>query len=404
MIENRIFSNQLIRGFIFFYITLMSVQIIPIEGMDVSIVKAIGMSFAPFVLILYGKQLRLNQALVWGMIYFSSIVCCSLLAFDTVQWNRIVFRGLYICMFIVVVQFMCFKIVSLESFLSYLKILIFAYIIILILQQICLAIGLLNIPFLNLIKSRLPQNFLKVNSLAIEASHAARILTILFWTFIRILEIKKNSHVTVFDLLTDNKWITIGFLYAMLSMGSATALVGIMVISVHFFKNSNSATMAIIVIGIIVFQFMAEQMERVSNIIESFSAEDVGRQMRRNEASGAARMMGIVNTFNNLDWTTKEAWIGQGSSFLRSINNIYSSKMMIGDITNYGFITYFFSLLFVFRASIHRIISIETLIFITLLGAGIGSNYYIWSALLLFYMINYYEREYEFKISNRKGI
>ncbi len=389
-----LFSVKQQKIYVFFFITLMSVQIIPLEGMDVSIVKAICMSIAPVILLLSLNSVKVTNALLWGTMYFIFLITCSLLALDNIQWDRIVFRGLYIYMFVSVVQIVEFGTISIKSFQTFIKCLLYAYFIIAILQQICLLIGILDMPLFNLIRQKTPDSFWKVNSLAIESSHAARIVTILFYTYIRIKELIEPNILSIKQYWSSDKLVIIGYLYFIISIGSATGLIGLLIICVYFLrKNLISSLLLIAIVVIIITQFMSEQMDRISAILVSFPADDISKQMVETEASGAARLTGIVNTFQHLDLTTKEAWIGQGTSFRRTFESIYGNKNMIGDITNYGIITYCFSLIFVYRTAISRLFSFETLIFIALLGAGIGSNYYIWSALLLFYMIKFYEKD-----------
>lgn len=405
MIDSFNTSSRFQQRFVFFFIALMSIQILAIEGMDVSVIKAVCMAVTPLVLLSYGKGILVTKAIFWGFVYFASIVICSLLAFDAIQWQRIIFRGLYICMFISVVQIFEANFIPIKTTKKFIKYLLIAYFVILILQQLFMLVGIINFPIINLIRESAPENILKVNSLAIEASHAVRIVTVLFYVYIRLCELSDSSSLSIKQFLQDNKYISIGYFYFIISIGSATGLVGLSVVLLYFFKrNLNTSLLVIAVVLILISQFMGEEVDRINNIVESFSADDIGAQMRKTESSGAVRINGFVNTFKYLDLSTKEAWIGQGSSTLRSIEMIYSRKTMIGDITNYGIITYILSLMFVFRASICRFFSIETLFFITLFGAGVGSVYYIWSALMLFYIINYYERKNDAENFNYQSV
>lgn len=387
---------------VLFYLLIMSVQIIAIDGMGIGFFRAALMACSPLFLFPYLTRIRADKTLFVASAYMCCIICTSLLAFDHIVWPRIIYRFFYLQTFIVITQLINIGRLQPILFFSFIKYLIISYAVVLIVQQGAAALGLLNLKIINMSPSINGAEFLKCNSLAIEPSHSARILTILFYGYIRISEIANNNILSIKSLFTEHKFVSYAFLYSMLSMSSATAIVGILIICIYLFRKINSTSIIFLFIGLLLLQSDFEQVSRVRNIIESLSSNDVAGEMLRKESSGSIRIMGIVNTFTNLDLSTKAAWIGQGTSYDNSINNLLAGKTMIGDITSYGLITYIVSLALL-GCCVRRVFSIETLIFVSLLSAGIGSNYYIWCALIVFYIIKYFEDNERYSVSYKKG-
>lgn len=104
-----------------------------------------------------------------------------------------------------------------------------------ILQQIAILVGLRSFWFINLDN----QFFLdidKLPSLTLEPSHTARILTVAMLCYLRCIEIDNGGiRPTLFALFDkEHRLVIILFLWAMLTMGSGTAFVGLAILSLYF--------------------------------------------------------------------------------------------------------------------------------------------------------------------------
>ena len=91
-------------------------------------------------------------------------------------------------------------------------------------------------PLLNLMNMKYYSLF-RLNSLAIEPSHAARLLTVYFYAFIKLLEFKDGIAPSIKKLWGEHRRVIIAFLYAMVAMGSGTAFVGLAILSLYFIKR-----------------------------------------------------------------------------------------------------------------------------------------------------------------------
>ena len=125
---------------------------------------------------------------------------------------------------------------SIEYFTSVLKWLIYGYTICLLLQQACILVGIRYFPLINLVRgSYYAINHL--NTLAIEPSHAARLMTVFFYGFLKCTEYLKDSPMSIRQLYIQYRWVIISFVYFMLMIGSGTAIVGLAIVSLYFAKE-----------------------------------------------------------------------------------------------------------------------------------------------------------------------
>ena len=96
-----------------------------------------------------------------------------------------------------------------------------------------------------------------------------------------------------------------------------------------------------------------------------------------------------MNTFSNLDIKNKDTWFGKGIDTNDSFVYLSEQQTIVG-ITDYGLISFIISLIFIFVCCLRKILSLETLIFIVLMGGGIANIAYVWGILMLFTTSKYF--------------
>ena len=81
----------------------------------------------------------------------------------------------------------------------------------------------------------------KLPSLSLEPSHTAVILTFTYLCYLRCLELQIGKKPIIKSLFSGpEKWVTLGFLWTMTTMGSSTAFMGLAGLSLYFVKGRNS--------------------------------------------------------------------------------------------------------------------------------------------------------------------
>lgn len=265
-----------------------------------------------------------------------------------------------------------------------------------ILQCFFFLIGIRGLLLINLSGAMTMGGGIKANCLAIEPSHAARILAFVYWGYIVLTEIVNAREMTIIEHYKKNPYVTVSFWLTMLFMGSSTAILGAAIVGIHFVKKRLEIYL-FAVIACIVFMnidFHIETIDRLKKVVEAFMSDDTVNTLKNTESSGGSRIAPIVNTLTHLDVTLLETWIGRGSDNVRTHAAMWTTQR-IGDINDFGLVTYICSLIFVFKCCIRRFFCIETLLFAILLGFAIGSLYTCWCGMMVFTAIRHYDHLYK---------
>lgn len=379
------------------YITLMAVQIVPIEGFSVSPVKVVAMSLAPLLSLFWGYLNNITNSIFYGIINLLIMIVCALLASSLVAWDRIGYRAMYILMFICVNGIIYDGSITLPFLKRLLVILTISYGIIFIIQHILFLSGIRQVPFLNYYASVTMAGIFKPNGLAIEPSHAARILTVMYWGILKLTEIAQGQKLTFNSAIKELPYCSILFFLSMIAMGSATAMIGILLIFLYFFNRNIVFSLLSLIIFILMMNIEIDnsQIHRIQNVFNSFFSDDVAETLKKKEGSGAVRIMPFINTLR-MDFFSLDTWIGQGSIANPNsnfIDRVFSESRYIGDITSFGLLSYIASLVFVFKCCIRKLCSMETLFFLFLATFSVGSVYYTWLMFMIFAAIKYFENQ-----------
>ena len=368
-------------------LVLFNIMFVPIEQGPFSPVKITFMGLCPLIFI--AKKPIVTKALVLAAIYW--LVCYTLsLLKGEMRFSTLGFLGMYLILYINYYSFIVKGTFTLEYFTKVLKYLIIAYAVVLIGQQMCVLVGLRNMPLLNLQN----QSFLsitKLPSLTLEPSHSARILTFTMLGYLRCMEIMKGKRITLQELFSpEQRIVTFSFLWSMLMMGSGTAFVGMGVLSFYFITRKTVIYIFPLIIGMFMLGQSMElkQMDRAVALAEAASTGSAEEAMAA-DGSGATRIIPVINVFTKTDVTQLETWIGKKSMekdkhwWMRTDTKIYDQ---------YGLIAFIISLVFIYSCVIRHFFSIETLLYLILLGFTLGNIYYAWGCLMIMTGVTYFQK------------
>lgn len=374
-----------------FYLILMCVQYVPWEGWGASPVKVTAMCIAP-VFFLISRPVA-SIAIFWDGLYL--IWCWAVSHFhsstpriDTLGYMAM-FWSCYMVFYHLVVEQ---KVFSMEFFEKLMKYLLSAYIVVLIVQQIFSLVGLGSLPLINSMGFCNMQNVFKCQSLALEPSHSARIMGAAFYAVLKISEWRDGVPVSLNSLWKKNRMLLIGFLYAMLSMQSGTAIFILLILSLYFFHWKYVVPFAAVFILLPWIQsiIQSEQLDRVIAVLEATSTGDVEAVVAADH-SASYRILPMLNMFY-LDFSDIHTWVGYGVDTAKDIYfATFDSRQMIGNgIMDYGMISYLLSLIFVFTCCIRPFLSLPTLMFFMGVGGGTGNIAYTWGILMIFTCVSYF--------------
>lgn len=363
---------------------IMLTQLVFLEGYGISPLKVGLMALMPLVFIF--KVSYVSKALILGVLYLLVIIFSGLFHPESFRFSTIGYLGMFVITFITVYNLVHFGVFTLKFFIKFLRWMILAYAICLICQQLLVLIGIRFMPLVNLND----QFFLaidKLPSLSLEPSHTARILGVLMYAYMQCNGFKQGSSFRFYQLFEqEHKWVSYGFLWSMLTMGSGTAFIVLGVLSLYFINWRNALIIVPLLAGMVTIgsSMGIKQFDRAYNITQAtltFNKEIVGET----DGSAAYRIRPILNTINNLDLSKKEHWFGYGIDSGR--NNL--SEAMLAEITDYGLLAYLLGLLLVFSCA-NRFWSIESIMYFIGIGGGTGNIAYQWGILIVFMCVRYF--------------
>lgn len=371
-----------------FTLVFMSVQFLAWEGWTISMPKVTFMCLTPFLLVM--RAPFLSKAIWLSLLYWVVTVAIRFLSVSSPRMSTFYYALMFLSTF-------CFyynmvhirRVFVLEDFLKVVKLVIYAYAGCLVLQQACMLVGIRMFPLLNLMNMRYYSLF-RLNTLAIEPSHAARLLTVYFYAFIKLLEFKNGIAPSVKELWREHRRVVIAFLYAMVAMGSGTAFVGLAILSLYFIKRQYAAYVVLFasVFYIAVPFIDYEPLNRAINVFNVAVKGDT-ELVTKTDHSAASRVNIIIDTITQLDLSESSTWLGRNDD---NETNYMQGHAIAYAISEYGFISYICKLLLFFACCFSG--ALELLIFVLLLSFDVTNIAYGWAILMVFSTIKYFKSNY----------
>lgn len=366
-------------------------QLVFIEGYAISYVKVGIMALCPIFLLIHRPPIT-KALILCAIIYVYAVLSASFHP-ETFRASTLIYRLLFLLMYVAFYSCVYTGAFTLQYFLKIVKYLIFAYCICLILQQLCVLIGIRFMPIINLNN----QHFLSINklpSLAIEPSHSAKILGVLFYAYLKCNEILNGSKVTLTQLFNEeHRWVTYAFLWPMLTMGSGTAFLCMGILSLYFMKGFQFLYAIPIFVGVYFMLnfFEVKQFERVRVTAEATLTGDA-QEVAEADGSAAVRIKPLLNTLQ-IDLTKKENWFGRGCDAGLQ-NGLYGDDRYLGGISEFGLIYYILSLIFTYTC-VCDFWSLPSLMMFVGIGGGMGNVANCWGMQMVFTCVFYFLENYK---------
>ena len=357
-----------------------------------SYIKIGVMGMAPIVFMLRGAVV--TRALMIGIGYWLWCYFSSSLNVGQ-RFSTLGFLGMYIITFIVYYHLLRKEVFSFLYFKKLLRVLMMAFGVVLVAQQLCMLVGIRSMPLANL-NNQFFLSLAKLPSLTLEPSHTARVLAVMALCYWRMYEMEYGGKPTMKLLFSsDMKWPMLLFVWSMLTMGSGTAFIALGILSLYFITKDTAFYIIPFIIATYLISGAMEisQFERANRLFQATLTGDA-TQMQDADGSGASRIIPLVNTLTKTDLSKKETWTGHGTS---KVDPLWWKKndLKLGVIEQYGIIGFIITMFFIYLCVIRRFFSIETLLFVGLLGMSVGNIYYAWGCFILFAGVRYFQERYE---------
>ncbi len=389
-----IFKGQ--RGLTLFATILIifyGIYYMPIDSFGMNAPVKMALMFSSItVLLLY--TFKASKAFVWGLLYL-------LLQYSVASFHPESFRwSTYIYSILLVLTFICFynlvwieKVFTIDHFIKICKWFMMAYFIVCIIQQVLTLAGIGYLPYLNMMK--VLDRGIGCQSLSMEPSTFGRFMLVFYYAYVKCQEYKRDEGpFTLSELFSgEHKWITIRFLWMMLTMGSGTAYLCLILFALYFVRKHNWYYIAPALIGcyMLIQNSGIEALDRTTSTIEATATLDK-ETVQETDGSAAARISPIINSIN-ADFSKSETWLGYGIDYGKNRNDFAKQTGTLFD--DYGLIFYIFSVIFAFTCA-YNFWSLGCIFMFAGVAGGAGNNIqYLWALMMVMTCVKYfYENRY----------
>ena len=383
--------NYTLRNYTVFLLILFCIQYIPIESRaGVSWLKVAAMALTGFLLL---KYVVVNRILILALSYALWIVFTAYTLHPaTFRVSTVIYLFMYVTTFVAFYTFVWnFHVLSIDFFIAVLRKFIFVLVGVLVLQQLCILLGLRLVPILNL--CQILNRGIGANSLTFEPSTLGRLISVLFYAFLKCNEYRRGERINIMELKNpEYVWVTVAYLWAVFTMGSGTAFLAMAVTLLYFMRGRYLFLSLPLFLGVyfVLDYFGNESFQRTVNASQAALSAD-REIMMETDGSAAMRIVPVINTLS-LDLTNPESWTGRGCDAALS-GGLYGKTRYMGQISDYGIVSYILELMIIFMCAI-RFFSIPTIMFFTGVGGGIGNISYAWGILMIFSCVRYFAENY----------
>jgi len=227
---------------------------------------------------------------------------------ETMRWSTVLYSCLFCFNFIAFAKVLLHSDYGLDDFSNIIKILLYAYCIVLIIQQFCVLTGL---PIFN-VSNYSPFEPWKLNSLMSEPSHSARVIPILMFFFVTIQKLQ-NPNLTFIQSIKENVLVWLSFLWPILTMVSATAFIFLFII-IFKFVGVRRLIPTLVTLAIIGIVYITSENKSIVRAFKVVSATVTLNEQAIIQADHSAsfRIVPSIKGAKAVDLTDKDGWFGHG--------------------------------------------------------------------------------------------
>lgn len=280
-----------------------------IDGFNYVVVGVMGCASVLFVFEL-PSFFRLRQATLITL-FAAYMILVNLDHYSSIKVSSFVYTLLFLTTFSYYLCLIYKAPMALGSYIGTIRYLIVAYCVALIVQQVASRLGL---PIINLIASDADK--FRFNALAPEPSHSARILTLLMYSFIVANNAQSDWRLSFKDLWKRERLTIVAFLYAMLSMGSAAAVIFLCLLAVQLLKVRDFLWLILFCLVAFIGAKSVDYVPLTRSIafLEAFMTLDQSAMFKA-DGSGAIRVVTIMIYLDRLDLSDAMFWLGGGTAY-----------------------------------------------------------------------------------------
>lgn len=244
-------------------------------------------------------------------------LCLFMVAFpllghpETMRWSTVLYSCMFCFYFMAFIRVVFDSTYNNENLYKLLKYLIYAYCIVLIIQQFCVLTGL---PIFNISNYSIKEPW-KLNSLMSEPSHSARIISVLMYLFVCCDEKQnKGEKLSLKESFRKAKWVWLAYLWCVFTMGSATAFIFMWIVFLKFVNLKRvlpTIAVALSVLAVLFYFSDNKNVVRAKKILIAALTLDEEKIMRA-DGSGGSRIVPTIQAAKVIGITSNSDWFGYG--------------------------------------------------------------------------------------------
>ncbi len=357
------------------------------------------MIISPVILLISIRSISVEDILL--ILFILSIIFSPLINHpETMRWSTVIYSCMFIISFISYKHLLYKDVFRIEDFEKLIRYLIYAYTLVLIIQQLCVLLGL---PIFNLSNYN-PAEPWKLNSLTSEPSHSARIMGLLMFSFVLMKQIILDRKYSFSIDFKSDRIVWISFFWTMLTMNSGTAFLFLLIIFSMFLsiRNLLGLIISFILVSFIVSIFNITAFDRTFKIIEAIFTLDTNKIIIA-DPSASVRIVPLILLSQLVNVTSLNDWFGYG---IDHVSTILSSLVYIGGMPDgwsgggmlliwveYGFLSFLlFSIIsFMLVYEKRNFVTIIFWFFLIFLY-GINSQI-VWITIILLFTTKYFKKK-----------
>ena len=228
---------------------------------------------------------------------------------ETMRWSTVLYSCLFCMYFMAFARVLLAKEYTLSDFAQLLKGLIYAYCVVLIIQQLCV---LNEWPIFNVSNYSINEPW-KLNSLMSEPSHSARIIPVLMYLYICCQE-KLDSNFVVIYNIKQSPMVWAAFIWCVCTMGSTTAFIFLSIILTKMVDRRKLFTSLLVIGSIVTYLFFVSENKSIVRMRKITLATLTLNESKilRADGSGAYRIVPSIRGAKKIGITNFDDWFGHG--------------------------------------------------------------------------------------------
>ncbi len=366
------------------------------SSMNIFLIALMGVS--PILILLYLKSFGKEDVLL--ILFLLSITFIPLANQpEAMRWSTVIYSWMFSLLFLTYRQLLLEDTFDINTFLKLLKYLIYAYAIVLVIQQICVVVGL---PVFLASHYSVTEPW-KLNSLAAEPSWSARSIGFLMFAYILTRKLNLKRYYNFKEDFNDDRMIWISFMWSMLTMNSATAFLFIFIVFGLFLKFRNILFILFLMI-IATISLTYVDVTSFNRFFKLFTATLTlnPMEMIKADSSGSIRLVPMIVVFDIIGFTTINDWFGHGIDSVQKFINIlypglpdgFSGGGMFFIWYEYGFISFLLFTIFSLISIMKKFAFNKIVIWLFLVFFYGVNSQIVWMCITILYTLKFFENKY----------